>query len=81
MLERDFHECPVSRHFLTLLLVLIGSATATADALANDRDALADEGRGQRLPLYDHIPESVRLETAVAAGHRSVEHFGRARQA
>ena len=43
--------------------------------------AIADEARRQRLPLYGHIPESVRLETAVTAGHRSIEHFGRVTQA
>lgn len=43
--------------------------------------AIADEARRQRLPLYGHIPESVRLETAVRAGHRSIEHFGRVTQA
>jgi imidazolonepropionase-like amidohydrolase len=43
--------------------------------------AIADEARRQRLPLYGHIPESVRLETAVRAGHRSIEHFGRITQA
>jgi hypothetical protein len=43
--------------------------------------AIADEARRQRLPLFGHIPESVRLETAVAAGHRSIEHFGRVTQA
>ena len=43
--------------------------------------AIADEARRQRLPLYGHIPESVQLETAVTAGHRSIEHFGRVTQA
>jgi imidazolonepropionase-like amidohydrolase len=43
--------------------------------------AIADEAQRQRLPLYGHIPESVRLETAVTAGHRSIEHFGRITQA
>jgi len=43
--------------------------------------AIADKARRQRLPLYGHIPESVRLETAVSAGHRSIEHFGRVTQA
>jgi cytosine/adenosine deaminase-related metal-dependent hydrolase len=43
--------------------------------------AIADEARRQRLPLYGHIPESVRLEAAVRAGHRSIEHFGRVTQA
>ncbi len=43
--------------------------------------AIADEARRQRLPLYGHVPESVRLETAVQAGHRSIEHFGRITQA
>lgn len=43
--------------------------------------AIADEARRQRLPLYGHIPESVRLQTAVTAGHRSIEHFGRITQA
>lgn len=43
--------------------------------------AIAEEARRQRLPLYGHIPESVRLETAVRAGHRSIEHFGRVTQA
>jgi cytosine/adenosine deaminase-related metal-dependent hydrolase len=43
--------------------------------------AIADEARAQRLPLYGHIPESVRLQTAVTAGHRSIEHFGRVTQA
>jgi len=43
--------------------------------------AIAGEARRLRLPLFGHIPESVRLETAVAAGHRSIEHFGRVTQA
>jgi imidazolonepropionase-like amidohydrolase len=43
--------------------------------------AIADEARIQHLPLYGHIPESVRLATALAAGHRSIEHFGRITQA
>jgi imidazolonepropionase-like amidohydrolase len=43
--------------------------------------AIADEARRQRLPLYGHIPESVLLKTAVDAGHRSIEHFGRVTQA
>jgi imidazolonepropionase-like amidohydrolase len=43
--------------------------------------AIAEEARRQRLPLFGHIPESVRLETAVAAGHRSIEHVGRVTQA
>ena len=43
--------------------------------------AMADEARRQRLPLYGHIPEAVMLETAIDAGHRSIEHFGRITQA
>lgn len=43
--------------------------------------AMADEARRQGLPLYGHIPESVRLQTAVKAGQRSIEHFGRITQA
>lgn len=43
--------------------------------------AIADEAQRQRLPLYGHVPESVLLETAVSAGHRSIEHFGRITQA
>jgi len=43
--------------------------------------ALADEARRQRLPLYGHIPEAVLLQTAIGAGHRSIEHFGRITQA
>jgi imidazolonepropionase-like amidohydrolase len=43
--------------------------------------AIADEARRQGLPLFGHIPESVRMETAIIAGHRSVEHFGRVTQA
>jgi Amidohydrolase family len=43
--------------------------------------AIAAEARRQGLLLYGHIPESVLLETAVAAGHRSIEHFGRITQA
>ena len=43
--------------------------------------AIADEARRRRLPLFGHIPESVLLETAVRAGHRSIEHFGRVTQA
>ncbi len=33
------------------------------------------------MPLYGHVPESVTLATAIAAGHRSIEHFGRVTQA
>lgn len=43
--------------------------------------AIADEAQRQHLTLYGHIPESVRLEAAVSAGHRSIEHFGRVTQA
>jgi hypothetical protein len=43
--------------------------------------AIADEAKRQHLPLYGHIPESVQLKTAVTAGHRSIEHFGRITQA
>jgi imidazolonepropionase-like amidohydrolase len=43
--------------------------------------AMADEARRQGLPLYGHVPESVPLQIAIAAGHRSVEHFGRVTQA
>jgi imidazolonepropionase-like amidohydrolase len=43
--------------------------------------AIASEARRQGLPLYGHVPESVRLRTAIDAGHRSVEHFGRVTQA
>jgi imidazolonepropionase-like amidohydrolase len=43
--------------------------------------AIADEARKQGLPLFGHIPESVTLDTAVKAGHRSIEHFGRVTQA
>ena len=43
--------------------------------------AIADEARLRRLPLYGHVPESVLLETAIRAGHRSIEHFGRITQA
>jgi imidazolonepropionase-like amidohydrolase len=43
--------------------------------------AIASEAKRQRLPLYGHVPESVRLQTAIDAGHRSVEHFGRITQA
>lgn len=43
--------------------------------------AIADEAKRQRLPLYGHIPESVLLETALGAGHRSIEHVGRITQA
>lgn len=43
--------------------------------------AIADESKRLRLPLYGHIPESVPLQTAIDAGHRSIEHFGRVTQA
>ncbi len=43
--------------------------------------AIADEARRQSLPLYGHIPESVTVAIAIAAGHRSIEHFGRVTQA
>lgn len=42
---------------------------------------VAEEAARLGLPLYGHIPESVTLATALAAGHRSVEHFGRITQA
>jgi imidazolonepropionase-like amidohydrolase len=42
---------------------------------------VAQEARQAGLPLYGHIPESVMLATAVKAGHRSIEHFGRVTQA
>jgi Amidohydrolase family len=43
--------------------------------------AIADEARVLGLPLFGHIPESVTLDLAVKAGHRSIEHFGRITQA
>jgi imidazolonepropionase-like amidohydrolase len=43
--------------------------------------AIADEARKYRLPLFGHIPETVTLLAALAAGHRSIEHFGRLTQA
>jgi imidazolonepropionase-like amidohydrolase len=43
--------------------------------------AIANEARQQGLPLFGHIPESVTLDVAVKAGHRSIEHFGRITQA
>jgi imidazolonepropionase-like amidohydrolase len=43
--------------------------------------AIADQAKRERLPLYGHVPESVVLQTALDAGHRSVEHFGRITQA
>jgi Amidohydrolase family len=43
--------------------------------------AIADEAKRKKLVLYGHIPESVPLGTAVLAGHRSIEHFGRVTQA
>jgi imidazolonepropionase-like amidohydrolase len=43
--------------------------------------AIAEEAKRQGLPLYGHVPESVTLQTAIDAGHRSVEHFGRVTQA
>jgi Amidohydrolase family len=42
---------------------------------------IATEAKRVGLPLFGHIPESVLLETAVNAGHCSVEHFGRITQA
>jgi imidazolonepropionase-like amidohydrolase len=43
--------------------------------------AIASEAGRQGLPLYGHVPESVTLQTAIDAEHRSVEHFGRVTQA
>lgn len=43
--------------------------------------AIADEAKRQKLPLFGHIPEAVPLRTALRAGHRSIEHFGRITQA
>jgi imidazolonepropionase-like amidohydrolase len=43
--------------------------------------AIANEAKQQGLPLFGHVPESVLLQTAVDAGHSSVEHFGRVTQA
>lgn len=43
--------------------------------------ALADEARRLKLPLFGHVPEAVPLHTAVRAGHRGIEHFGRVTQA
>lgn len=43
--------------------------------------AIADEAKRQHLPLYGHVPESVTLQVAIDAGHRSIEHFGRITQA
>ena len=43
--------------------------------------ALAAQAAAEELPLVGHIPESVTLPTAVAAGHDVVEHFGRVTKA
>jgi imidazolonepropionase-like amidohydrolase len=43
--------------------------------------AIADEARRLGLPLFGHVPESVALADALAAGHRSIEHVGRVTQA
>jgi Amidohydrolase family len=42
---------------------------------------VAKEAKRVGLPLFGHIPESVLLQTAIDAGHRSIEHFGRVTQA
>jgi Amidohydrolase family len=42
---------------------------------------IAREAMRLNLPLFGHIPESVSLDTAIKAGHRSIEHFGRVTQA
>jgi hypothetical protein len=39
--------------------------------------ALADAAKADGLPLVGHIPERVALGTAVTAGHRGIDHFGR----
>jgi imidazolonepropionase-like amidohydrolase len=42
---------------------------------------VATEAKRLGLPLLGHIPESVLLDTAIKARHRSIEHFGRITQA
>jgi Amidohydrolase family len=42
---------------------------------------IAREATRLDLPLFGHIPESVLLDTAIKANHRSIEHFGRITQA
>jgi Amidohydrolase family len=42
---------------------------------------IAREAKRLDLPLFGHIPESVLLDTAIKAKHRSIEHFGRITQA
>jgi hypothetical protein len=39
--------------------------------------ALAEAAEAQGLPFVGHIPERVSLDTALAAGHDGMEHFGR----
>ena len=39
--------------------------------------ALGEEAEAIGLPLVGHVPESVTLPTAIAAGHDVVEHFAR----
>lgn len=43
--------------------------------------AVAEEAEKLGLPLVGHVPEGVTLGTALAAGHASMEHFGRLTQA
>jgi Amidohydrolase family len=42
---------------------------------------IANEAKRLDLPLFGHIPETVLLDTAINARHRSIEHFGRVTQA
>jgi imidazolonepropionase-like amidohydrolase len=61
----------------------LGWAAIKSYSLLNEATylAIADEANRQNLPLYGHVPEAVRLQTAVRAGHRSVEHLGRVTEA
>lgn len=43
--------------------------------------AIAEEADALELPLYGHVPESVLLTGAIAAGHDVIEHFGRVTKA
>lgn len=39
--------------------------------------ALAEAAKARDFPLVGHIPERIALGTAIAAGHKGMEHFGR----
>lgn len=58
-----------------------GSVKAYSLLRSDVYEAIADEARNTGMALYGHVPETVTLDQAIAAGQRSISHFGRVSQA